>query len=118
MKEVSLKHIAKHFRDTLELHHKESMVVDEKGDRHWTIDLESPLSLWFKEGDTYREDHLLQADVYTEARAMGSELGCCVIMPDRCTRDTVSLPVPSMQSFQGAFEKGWYCGHRYWVVCN
>ena len=54
--EVSLKHIAKHFRDTLELHHKESMVVDEKGDRHWTIDLESPLSLWFKEGDTYRED--------------------------------------------------------------
>ena len=54
--EVSLKHIAKHFRDTLELHHKEAVVVDEKGDRHWTIDLESPLSLWFKEGDTYRED--------------------------------------------------------------
>jgi DNA polymerase I-like protein with 3'-5' exonuclease and polymerase domains len=54
--EVSLKHIAKHFRDTLELHHKEAIVVDEKGDRHWTIDLESPLSLWFKEGDTYRED--------------------------------------------------------------
>jgi hypothetical protein len=52
-----------------------------------------------------KKDHLLQADVYTEARAMGAELGCCVIMPDRCTRDTVSQPVPSMQSFQGAFEK-------------
>jgi hypothetical protein len=60
-----------------------------------------------KPSSTHKEkkDHLLQADVYTEARAMGSELGCCVIMPDRCTRDTVSLPVPSMQSFQGAFEK-------------
>ena len=52
-----------------------------------------------------KKDHLLQADVYTEARAMGAELGCCVIMPDRCTRETVSMPVPSMQSFQGAFEK-------------
>jgi len=60
-----------------------------------------------KPSSTHKEkkDHLLQADVYTEARAMGAELGCCVIMPDRCTRDTVSLPVPSMQSFQGAFEK-------------
>lgn len=53
-----------------------------------------------------KKDHLLQADVYTEARAMGAELGCCVIMPDRCTRDTVEMPVPNMQSFQGAFEKG------------
>lgn len=52
-----------------------------------------------------KKDHLLQADVYTEARAMGQELGCCVIMPDRCTRETVSLPVPNMSSFQGAFEK-------------
>lgn len=53
-----------------------------------------------------KKDHLLQADVYTEARAMGTELGCCIIMPDRCTRDTVEMPVPNMQSFQGAFEKG------------
>jgi replicative DNA helicase len=60
-----------------------------------------------KPSGTHKEkkDHLLQADVYTEARAMGAELGCCVIMPDRCTRETVSMPVPSMQSFQGAFEK-------------
>lgn len=27
-------------------------------------------------------------------------------MPDRCTRDTVTQPVPDMQSFQGAFAKG------------
>lgn len=52
-----------------------------------------------------KKDHLLQADVYTEARAMGHELGCCVIMPDRCNKETVSLPVPNMGSFQGAFEK-------------
>ena len=52
-----------------------------------------------------KKDHLLQADVYTEARALGFELKCPVIMPDRCTRETVELPVPNMQSFQGAFEK-------------
>jgi replicative DNA helicase len=46
-----------------------------------------------------------QADIYTQARAMGSELGCCVIMPDRCNKDTVGRDVPSMKSFQGAFEK-------------
>jgi len=53
-----------------------------------------------------KKDHLLQADVYTEARALGHELGCTVIMPDRCNRETVSLAVPNMTSFQGAFEKG------------
>jgi replicative DNA helicase len=46
-----------------------------------------------------------QADIYTEARAMGAELGCCVIMPDRCNKDTVDKKVPSMASFQGSFEK-------------
>ena len=45
------------------------------------------------------------AEVYTEARAIGNELGCPVIMPDRCNSETVDLPVPSMKSFQGAFEK-------------
>ena len=54
--EVSLKHIAKHFRDTLELHHKEAITSTEKGDRLWIIDLASPLTLWFKEGDNLRED--------------------------------------------------------------
>jgi hypothetical protein len=46
-----------------------------------------------------------QADIYTRARAMGHEFGCCVIMPDRCNRETVGKKVPSMKSFQGAFEK-------------
>ena len=46
-----------------------------------------------------------QADIYTQARALGHELGCCVIMPDRCNRETVGRAVPSMKSFQGAFEK-------------
>lgn len=47
----------------------------------------------------------LSAEVYTEARAIGNELGCPVLMPDRCNAETVDLAVPSMKSFQGAFEK-------------
>lgn len=47
-----------------------------------------------------------QSDVYTAARAMGQKLGCCVIMPDRCNKETVGQNVPSIKSFQGAFEKG------------
>jgi hypothetical protein len=46
-----------------------------------------------------------QAAIYTEARAMGGELGCCIIMPDRCNAEAVDKKVPSMKSFQGAFEK-------------
>lgn len=46
-----------------------------------------------------------QADIYAEARALGGELGATVIMPDRCNRETVDKPVPSMKSFQGSFEK-------------
>ena len=46
-----------------------------------------------------------QVDVYVQARAMGTKLGCCVIMPDRCNKETVDQKVPSMKSFQGSFEK-------------
>ncbi len=46
-----------------------------------------------------------QADIYTQGRALGAEFGCCVIMPDRCNRETVGRKVPNMKSFQGAFEK-------------
>jgi hypothetical protein len=46
-----------------------------------------------------------QSDIYIQARALGSELGCCVIMPDRCNKDTVNQNVPSPTSFQGSFEK-------------
>lgn len=52
-----------------------------------------------------RPEHRLSADVYTQARAMGQELKCCVVMPDRCNAETVERAVPSMRSFQGAFEK-------------
>jgi hypothetical protein len=50
-------------------------------------------------------EHQAGASVYTEARALGAELGCCVIMPDRCNKETVSKKVPNMGSFQGAFQK-------------
>lgn len=50
-------------------------------------------------------EHRKSAAVYTEARALGGELRCPVIMPDRCNRETVEKAVPNMTSFQGAFEK-------------
>jgi replicative DNA helicase len=50
-------------------------------------------------------DHRQQSDIYTEARALGQELGCTVVMPDRCNKETVDRTVPDMKSFQGAFEK-------------
>lgn len=50
-------------------------------------------------------DYRQQAEVYVEARALGAEFGCAVIMPDRCNKETVSRAVPSMSSFQGSFEK-------------
>ena len=50
-------------------------------------------------------EHEQKASVYTQARAMASRLGCCVIMPDRCNKETVSMRVPNMTSFQGAFQK-------------
>jgi DnaB-like helicase C terminal domain len=46
-----------------------------------------------------------QASIYTDARALAGELGCVVVMPDRCNRETVGRAVPNMKSFQGAFEK-------------
>lgn len=55
--------------------------------------------------DKKAPDWRQQADIYTQARALGAELGCCVIMPDRCNRETVGRKVPNMKSFQGAFEK-------------
>lgn len=50
-------------------------------------------------------EHEQKAQVFTEARAMGAELGCAIIMPDRCNRETVDKAVPNMKSFQGAFQK-------------
>jgi len=55
--------------------------------------------------DKRAPDWRQQADIYTQARALGAEFGACVIMPDRCNRETVDRRVPNMKSFQGAFEK-------------
>lgn len=46
-----------------------------------------------------------QSSIYTDARRLATDFGCTVIMPDRCNRETVEKAVPSMKSFQGAFEK-------------
>lgn len=46
-----------------------------------------------------------QADIYTEARALGDEFKCVVIMPDRCNREACERSTPSMTGFQGALEK-------------
>lgn len=55
--------------------------------------------------DKKAPDWRQQADIYTQARALGAEFNACVIMPDRCNRETVDRRVPNMKSFQGAFEK-------------
>jgi replicative DNA helicase len=52
-----------------------------------------------------KSEYRQQSDIYTEARALGHELGCVIIMPDRCNRETVDQATPSMTAFQGAFEK-------------
>ena len=50
-------------------------------------------------------EHRQQSEIYIEARALAAEMGCPVIMPDRCNRETVEKTVPNMASFQGSFEK-------------
>lgn len=55
---------------------------------------------------TYEKEYLRQAAVYTEARALGAEFGCPVIMPDRTTKEATDKRVPDMKAFQGAFAKG------------
>ena len=55
---------------------------------------------------TFEKEYLRQAGVYTEARALGAEFNCPVIMPDRCTKEATDQRVPNMRAFQGAFAKG------------
>lgn len=55
--------------------------------------------------DKNTPEYRQQAEIYTQARALGNELGCCVIMPDRCNREAALQATPTMDSFQGAFEK-------------
>jgi hypothetical protein len=51
-------------------------------------------------------DYRQQANIYTDARALGNELNAVVVMPDRVNRESTDAPVPNAQSFQGAIEKG------------
>lgn len=55
--------------------------------------------------DKDASEHQQAASIFTEARAMGQKRNCAVLMPDRCNKETVSQAVPSMTSFQGAFQK-------------
>ncbi len=50
-------------------------------------------------------DHRAQGEIYVEGKNLAVEMGCPVFLPDRCNADTVDRMVPSMKSFQGAFEK-------------
>ena len=93
-----------------------SVTISEiKSHAHQVIDLYdlNPKAIVIDYAETVRPDKVdkdmpdwrQQADIYTQARALGAEFGCCVIMPDRCNRETVGKRVPSMKSFQGSFEK-------------
>ena len=55
--------------------------------------------------DKKEAEYRQQANIYVEARALASELGVTVVMPDRCNKETVDKAVPDMKGFQGAFEK-------------
>lgn len=54
----------------------------------------------------YEKEYMKQAGVYTEARALGAEFKCPVIMPDRMTKEATNKKTPDMQAFQGAYAKG------------
>lgn len=93
-----------------------SVTISEiKSHAHQVIDLYDlhPKAIVIDYAETVRPDKVdkdvpdwrQQADIYTQARALGAEFGCCVIMPDRCNKETVGKKVPSMKSFQGSFEK-------------
>jgi len=55
---------------------------------------------------SFDAEYLRQAAVYTEARGIGAEFRCPIIMPDRTTREATDKRVPDMKAFQGAFAKG------------
>ena len=54
----------------------------------------------------HEKEYLSQGQIYKEAIALGKEIGACVIMPDRCTKEAVDKKVPDMKAFQGGFAKG------------
>jgi hypothetical protein len=56
--------------------------------------------------EKYDAEYLKQAAVYTEARALGAEFKCPIILPDRMTKDATDKKVPDMKAFQGAYAKG------------
>lgn len=94
---------------------KAATISEIKSHAHQVIDLYNlnPKAVVIDYAETVRPDKVdkdmpdwrQQADIYTQARALGNELGCAVIMPDRCNKETVGKKVPSMKSFQGSFEK-------------
>lgn len=55
--------------------------------------------------DKNTPEYRRSAEVYTEARAIGQNLACVVIMPDRCKAEVVERAVPNLNAFQGSFEK-------------
>lgn len=56
--------------------------------------------------DTGQSEHKQAANIYTDGRAFATRHKFTMLMPDRCTADTVGKAVPNLKSFQGAFEKG------------
>ncbi len=73
----------------------------------------NPKAIFVDYAETVKPDEVSKNDpeyrrsaaVYTGARELGKSLGACVVMPDRCNKETTDRPTPSMTSFQGSFEK-------------
>ena len=81
------------------------MAIETLGMRPRVIIIDHAETVKVSKSNEKASDHRAQADIYTEARALGQELGAVIIMPDRCNKETVQQTVPNMTSFQGSFEK-------------
>jgi len=68
------------------------------------IDYADTVNSSTKTGDD--KAYIVQANVYKEAIAVGSEFGAAALLPDRLTAEAAEQKVPVKRVFQGAFAKG------------
>ena len=81
------------------------MMINEHGFRPRMIVIDYAETVRPVERSKYDKEYQRQAGIYTDARALGQELGCVILMPDRCNRENASKDVPDAAAFQGSFEK-------------
>jgi replicative DNA helicase len=88
-----------------DLHRYARLIRDSKGLKPKAIVIDYAETVLPNEVKKDTPDWRMGADVYYQAEAMGRDLGCCIIMPDRCNKDAVNRKVPSATSVQGSYQK-------------